>query len=291
MSAIEPFCFLIVALYVVVRAWPRDERRAVLLRLGLLALAAWIGELSCVRLYGFYRYTLPSEGGPWRLWLDVVPLVVVLTWPVVIHSAWELARSMATRSSQARVVLLCALTVLADASLIEPIAVAVGLWTWSVPGPFSVPPVGVLGWGLFAALAALGLEALERARIEGSTPWRGALLLIGAGLAVHVLLLAVWWGGLRYAPAPSEALALALVGLLSLVALALLARGPRADRAALWRRAPGACFFFCLLAWGVRSPWLWAWAGALALPYLVIAIRASSEPNEPVAQEPLPDEA
>jgi len=277
MPLIEPLCFGIVALYLVLRLRGAEDRGAVALRLGLLACAAWIGEASCVRGYGFYRYALPSEGGPWRLWLDVVPLVVVLTWPVVIHSAWELARSL----SPTRSVVLCALLVLADASLIEPIAVAVGLWSWSEPGPFQVPLVGVLGWSLFALWAAFALGRLERARHEGQTRWPWALGVVLAGLWVHVPLLAIWWCGLRLLPAPAETIALALVAPLSVLALVALARGPRAERGALWLRAPGAGFFFVLLAWRVRDPWLWGWTLALGLPYLALSLRAVSVSPDP----------
>ena len=270
MPFVEPLCFAIVGLYLGLRLRGAEDRGPLALRLALLACAAWIGEASCVRGYGFYRYALPSEGGPWRLWLDVVPLVVVLTWPVVIHSAWELARSL----SPAKGVWLCALLVLADASLIEPIAVAVGLWSWSEPGPFQVPLVGVLGWGVFTLWAAFALGRLERARAAHQRAWPWALGLVAAGLWVHVPLLALWWGGLRWLPAPSETLALGLVAPLSVAALIALARGPRAERGALWLRAPGAGFFFLLLAWKVRDPWLWAWTLALGLPYLALTARA-----------------
>lgn len=277
MAALEPFCLGIVVLYLVLRLRQAGEAKgAVLLRLVLLALAGWIGEVSCVRGYGFYRYALPSEGGPWRLWLDVVPLVVVLTWPVVIHSAWELARSLAPSQSIA----LCALLVLADASLIEPIAVAVGLWSWSEPGPFAVPLIGVLGWSLFAVLASFALDRLARARAAGEPLWPGCLLLVSAGLSVHVPLVALWWGGFRWLPVPSEAAILIGAGFLSLAGLVLLLRGPRAERSALWLRAPGACFFFALLAWRVRDPWLWGWALVLALPYAALAGRAQTQPPE-----------
>ena len=41
-----------------------------------------------------------------------------------------------------------ALIVLADASLIEPVAVASNLWAWTEPGLFAVPPIGILGWAI-----------------------------------------------------------------------------------------------------------------------------------------------
>src|SRR5439155_24844517 len=112
-------------------------------RLALLVVASWIGEDSVIRVYGFYHY---ARG--WALFVDQVPLAIVVIWPVVIDSAWGLARCLAAGArAQA---LLAAAFVLADASLIEPIAVRAGLWRWTEPGLFAVPPVGILGWALFA---------------------------------------------------------------------------------------------------------------------------------------------
>ena len=69
--------------------------------------------------------------------------------PVVILSALELAESL----TKTRTTLLCAAIALADAALIEPVAVRAGLWRWHEPGLFGVPPIGILGWAFFTFVA------------------------------------------------------------------------------------------------------------------------------------------
>jgi hypothetical protein len=265
-TALEACCLGIVCVYVALRV--RGEAKPGLLaaRLGALAVAGFLGEVSCVRLYGLYAYT---SDGPWTLWLDVVPLVVVLTWPVVIHSAWELARAIAPTHA----VLLGAALVLADASLIEPVAVAAKLWKWTAPGPFSVPAVGVLGWALFAALAMAVFERSEDPRYT----WGGGILL--PPLLVHPLVLAAWWGALRHLPPVPEAAALGVLGLACLGAAVVVWRHRVCvPRAKVWLRAPGAAFFFGLMILRVSDPLLIAWTLLFALPYAVLLLCAEQPP-------------
>src|SRR2546423_323223 len=147
----ELACLAIVALYLVVRV--RKEPR-VLLRLGMMMIASFLAEDSVIRAYGFYAYA-PS----WSVFVDRVPILIVMIWPIVIHSASDLAeRIFQDRRS---VVLATGAFVLLDAMLIEPIAVHAGLWSWSAPGFFGVPPIGVLGWAYFAA----AYVALERSTL------------------------------------------------------------------------------------------------------------------------------
>jgi uncharacterized membrane protein len=264
MIALQVICFLIVAAYLIVRA--RRERRAVdlLARLAMLSVAAWIGEDSVIRAYGFYRY---SDG--WNLFIDRVPLAIIIIWPVVIHSAWDLARAFGGSRVGApwKVPLIAAALVLADASLIEPIAVESGLWRWSEPGVFAVPPIGILGWAFFAGACVMVMEWTGRA----------LLALVVAPLFTHVLLVASWWTVLRWV---SAALPAWPAVLLAWIAAALLA--PRAFRSRarvpeveLWARLPGALFFFGLLALaflarGQKVLPLGAYALAFAPPYLAL---------------------
>ena len=145
MIGLELVCAAIVALYAV-------ARRDALPELALLAVAGFVGEDSVIRAYGFYSYS-PR----WHLFLDRVPLAIVLIWPIVIHSAWRWRA--AWRRAPALAPLVGAAIVLADASLIEPIAVHAGLWTWTEPGLFAVPPIGIIGWAYFAGAAIACLEA------------------------------------------------------------------------------------------------------------------------------------
>jgi hypothetical protein len=250
MLALELACAAIVALYVI-------ARREAVPQLVLLAVAGFAGEDSVIRAYGFYFYS-PR----WHLFLDRVPLLIVLIWPIVIHSAWSLARRLSTRA--AWVPLVGAGLVLADASLIEPIAVHAGLWRWTEPGLFAVPPVGIVGWAFFAGAA---MACLERAR-----PVAAVIL---APLATHVLLVASWWAAFKWLSRPLPAWPFVVAAWLVLGTLAALALrfhvGRRIPRADLLLRGPGAAFFFVLLGLHGRDlPSLVAYALAFAPPYLAL---------------------
>jgi hypothetical protein len=254
MLALELACAAIVALYVVAR---RDAVPA----LALLAVAGFLGEDSVIRAYGFYFYS-PR----WHLFLDRVPLMIVLIWPVVIHSAWSLGRRLAPRPSWAP--LIGAGIVLADASLIEPIAVHAGLWTWTEPGLFAVPLIGILGWAFFAGAA---MVCLERARPVAA--------VVAAPLATHVLLVASWWIAFKWMsrslpPWPFVVAAWLVLGALALVlAKARPGRSAPAFRKDLLLRGPGAAFFFVLLLLhGRDTPALCAYSVAFVPPYLALLL-------------------
>ena len=104
-------------------------------RLRAVAAGAWIGEELCIRLYGAYQ-DVPG----WTVFVDRVPLAIVLIWPAVV------------------------------------IATHAGLWSWNLPGAFGVPLIGPVGWACYAA-AACGLldggEATPGAP-AGAAPNRGA---------------------------------------------------------------------------------------------------------------------
>lgn len=252
-----------------VAPWVRRDPRplAALGRYLLLALAAWIGEATCIRVYGFYAYS-PA----WTLFVGPVPALVALIWPVVILSARDLARALAPGASATRLALLTAGVVLADAALIEPVAVRAGLWTWTAPGPFDVPPIGVLGWAFFTVAAAFALE-------------RAGLLVVLAPLVTHALLLAAWWGALRWVSCPLPVWPVVVAAWLASLPLtwrALVA--PRVPAAIVLRRAPGALFFFGLLAArGDADAPLVAFALAFAPPYLALLVTPRRRPDPPGA--------
>lgn len=257
MTGIELACVAIVSVWLALRFAAEPERRALAVRLLVVALAAWIGEESCIRLYGFYSYA-----AGWHARLLDVPLAIVCIWPIVIQSALDLTR----RVSGARRALLAAGLVVVDASLIEPIATASHLWTWLEAGPFSVPHLGVLGWGFFALGVAFVVEK------------RAWLALVAGPAAAHLLLLASWWGAFRWLPAgedPRPLVVLVALGSAG-VALWLWRRPPALLRRDVWLRAPAAGFFFVLLALYAREDrWLVAYALAFAPPWLVL-LRARS---------------
>lgn len=260
MIVLELVCAAIVGLYLVVRARVEPSPRAFFARLALLSVAAWIAEDTCIRLYGFYSYS-PR----WSLFIDRVPLAIVVIWPIVIHSATELARALtaSTRAgtSTARFALVGALLVLTDASMIEPIAVAAGLWSWTHPGPFGVPIIGVLGWAFFALGAIWALEK------------RPLLVLVVGPLACHALLHAAWWGAFAHVT-PSTAttpwVAVAVVGsLLATLAVVKTRAFDKVTPAQLLLRVPPAAFFLVLLVRHGHGDLVW-YSLAFAPPYLVL---------------------
>ncbi len=261
MIFIEPICLAIVGIYVFMRArtmpWPRLARE-----LAFLSAAGFVGEDSMIRGYGFYSYS-----ANWHLFLDRVPLLIIVIWPVVIHSAWLMAKRLAPVEL---VPFLVALFILADASLIEPIAVQAGLWRWTEPGLFHVPPIGILGWVYFAFFCTLVLE-------RGG----GALVILLAPLGTHLLLIATWMGALRHfnftVPTVPAVIAIWMVG--SAIAIfnwrrALRRRLPFAD---LMVRVPAALFFFVLVgAYGRENPALILYALAFAPPYLTLISKSGA---------------
>jgi hypothetical protein len=289
MVVLQLVCLAIVASYVVARlvlAEDASARKAFVLRFAALAIAAAIGEDTVIRAYGAYSYS-PE----WTVFVGRVPLVVVLVWPVVIDSAASVARCAlagatddARRSPDARirwglvgggwwrssvpVASLTALIVFADASLIEPIAVRARLWAWTDPGVFDVPLIGIAGWAFFAGAATAVLG-------DGRAVARALLLIPIAPLVTHALILGSWWGLFRWIHrpiAPSWAVTAAWVLLLPATLLASRA-GRRIPLSEILLRAPGAAFFFTLLALGdvesAAGRKLLFYALAFAPPYLV----------------------
>ena len=267
MITIELACLAIVALYLAAALARVEDRAVYLRRFVLLVAASWIAEDSCIRLYGFYSY----HAGWWPF-VDQVPLPIVIIWPVVILSAGELAGCL-LRPGPLSTSLAGGATVLSDAALIEPVAVRAGLWTWSEPGFFGVPIIGVLGWGLFAAVC---LALFARGQRRGAPTLVDELpVLLGAPPGVHAALVALWWAGLRWLTLPLPgwpAAALAWGCSLALVVLALRSRARRrVPLAALLTRVPAAGFFFVLLALHGRGDRaLVAYALAFAPPYLAL---------------------
>lgn len=259
---LELSCVAILALY----AWLHREEPGWLREVAWLAVAALVGEDSCIRLYGFYQY---APG--WHLRVDHVPVLIAVIWPAVVLSARTIARVLlAGRGGPAALALLTGALVVFDASLIEPIAVAAGLWSWNEPGVFGVPVVGILGWGFFAAAATWLLERLPvRAQ--------GAVALI-APLATHAMLLVAWWGlfrwTLRTPVAPAIAVgAVAAASLAYSVAVRLRRAGqPRYETLS---RVAATAFFAALLARHFEAGLL-AYAAAFVPPHLVLSAQGWS---------------
>ena len=294
MRTLEAAAFAIVALFVVVRARRDAEPRAFLVRLAGLAVVSFLAEDTCIHAYRFYAYS-----AEWSLFVDRVPLAILLIWPVVIHSAWDLARHLLGRG-HALVPLAGAALVLADAWLIEPVSVAARLWSWSEPGLFGVPPIGVFGWSFHAGLCMLALSRTELSR-DGARaahephPLAAALPLVATPLGTHALLVASWWGLFRWVNVALPAWPVVVIAWclsLALVAWFLAARArQRVPLADMLLRAPAASFFFVLLAVvaaeghaaAVVAP-LTAWVLAFAPPYLSLMSKPDASTDSALAR-------
>jgi hypothetical protein len=273
--ALQLVCLAIVAGYVAIRARRAEGRAAALTRLALLAVTGWVGEDSVIRAYGFYGY---SPG--WSCFIDRTPLMVILIWPAVIDSAHLLARRLVPRQPAA-VAAVAGAIVLSDAALIEPIAVHARLWSWSSGGIFDVPPIGIVGWAFFAAAAVATFETLDaaKARIPAS-----AVVLVAAPAATHVALVGSWWMLFRWLPGVPSLWAVAIAAWALLLPIAAVAwataAGRRVPKIDLAARAPGAVFFFALLALTARDRGeLVVYALAFALPYVALLARPSPAPT------------
>ena len=265
MILLQLTCVALILMYVSVRLSTAEDRLGFLRRLGLLVVASWLAEDTCIHLYGFYAY---STG--WSLFVDQLPLLVICIWPFVIHSAWDLCVwGLRGRADWRVVPLVGGLMVLADASLIEPISVETGLWWWTEPGLFEVPPIGILGWALFAALA---IGVYEYNRQKGHGPLADLAVLVVAPIGTHLLLLAAWWGAFRWVnveipawPVVAVAWVIAVGVAATMLRRRIYARIPLRE---MLLRIPAALFFFVLLALnGLDVPALVAYALAFAPPW------------------------
>lgn len=242
----------------------RRGRLRVLAEEGVLtALGGLLGELSILHVYGFYRY---ADG--WSSFVDLMPLMVALVWGYVIASARELAAFIDPR----RPPWLVGAIVLFDAALIEPVASRAGLWTWDDGGLWSVPWIGWLGWGIYAAAASY---CLDRPR------WRRLTPLV-APVLTHVGLLATWWGALRWIArdaAPDAVLVTASV----VVALALSIGAMRVrplPLLVLLPRAPAGLLFFGLLPVVAPTPAFLLYVAPFLGPWAVLMVRAFAASTE-----------
>lgn len=266
MSGLEPCCLAIVALYLLVRIRTGPNNRRFLRRMSLLVLCSWVAENTVIHAYGFYFYK-----PVWSLFVDQVPLVIVLIWPVVILSAHDLATQLKSGSARQMAIITGAF-VFADAWLIEPIAVQSGLWAWTEPGLFNVPPIGVLGWAFFTAICIAIFENNDR---HTRNAVHDLKVLVLAPIGTHLLLVITWWFALRWVnhSVPST---VAVIGtwLLSLTLTRLAIRhrlAPKVGLPLMMTRVLAAAFFFVLLAlYANEQPALILFALAFVPPYLAL---------------------
>lgn len=292
MVVVESLCLFIVAMSLGLRIvfkggfWSQIELYV------SIAAVAWLTENTCIHFYGFYSYS-PS----WHLFIDQVPIMIPLIWPIVILSARDLVVPV-TREHPIWTAISVGLLVFTDAAFIEPISVYLGFWQWYEPGFFEVPVIGVVGWGLFAMFALLVLGPLQN-------PRRRCLLLFSilAPIFTHLALLALWWACFRRVTGPIADQATVLISLVVLALLSALVIHAKSSRRIgsrdVWLRFPAALFFFGLLAWDFNNVKLelLVFAMGFSMPYLSLCTvvffvgdrsgNKKSEGNESLSVMPL----
>jgi hypothetical protein len=265
---LELVALSIIAIYIVVYTLGQPEKREFFIRLVLVSAASWIAEESCILCYRFYSYS-PT----WTLFLADVPLLVIVLWPIIVHSAWDLASQM-LRPGQRFLPLLAAAIVFTDALLLEPVGVHIGLWSWKEPGIFEVPPIGVLGWAYFAFLCMLHFG---KGRRRNGTRRIDLLIPVTSVLGTHLLLLITWWVAFRWVKITVDPrLAVGVAWMVSIFLVYTILRnrtGTRVAKRTLWLRLLGALFLFTWLALSADdSKLLIAYAIAFAPPYLTLMV-------------------
>ncbi len=267
-AVFESACVVVVLLTLSIMS-RKYGARDVLVPYATLAIAGWVGEQTCIELYRFYSY---ARG--WHVHVGYVPILVPLIWPLVILSARHIVDAVFP-NVRARPLVVAAI-VIVDASLVEVVAVRAGLWSWAEPGHLSVPVIGILGWGYFAAGAEL---ALMRGK-----PWLA--VVVGPAVA-HALILATWWGLFRWTIRGDlglwSSVAVGLLGLAALLAVRGREKMPMATAAP--RMIAAALFFTLLVTTAPRDPYLWAHVVSVAIPYLAATrfTAASRLPASPPA--------
>lgn len=168
-----------------------DRRRAII-EIALVFVAAWAAEETAIVRYRFYAY--PDA---WWGKLDEMPLLVAAIWPMVVLSSRALVDVFFPRASTAVRALAVGVAVVIDATLVESIAVAAGLWGWVEGGYLGVPLIGLFGWGAFAASMTFALDRISRR--SGPRPLVALATVLGALAGTHALLVAGWWLFFRHA--------------------------------------------------------------------------------------------
>jgi hypothetical protein len=232
------------------------------------AVAAWMAEESSIRFYGTYAYS-----SVWNLIIVDVPLVVIVVWPALVHSAIALSSFFSTPNS-CYVHLLAGGIVLTDAMLIEPISAGFNLWQWHQPGLFGVPIIGILGWAYFTFFSTGFFSPLN---LPGGIKLNSPLMLVLAVIGTHLFLLVSYWAFFKWMITPiNPILSAVVVWIGSAILFFLFAFTNIGDRVVLKPlliRIPAAIFFFALLFVGKNPLPLIIYCLAFIPPYIAMMVR------------------
>jgi len=245
-----------------------DNPGLFLMKFITISFASWIVEETSIRFYHFYQYS-PD----WNLFIGHVPILVILIWPLIIHSGWEMGSQLGN-GDKVYHQLFASLIILIDASFIEIMSVKAGLWSWNSTGFFGVPFIGIFGWGYFAFLSVFVLR-LKRER----KAWIGKILLILIFMVfgTHVLIVATWWLIFRWILFPVNPAYIITLSLpLSLLLTHFIYRknlGVNVDSKIMMIRIPPALLFLILYLKSSPDAFLIAYIWVISLPYLFLLFK------------------
>jgi uncharacterized membrane protein len=159
-------------------------------------------ELGALVAYGYaleraaqLAFASHDYGTAWRLAPGGVPLAVPLVWAALIVSALTLAARLRLTTPGACAAGAAVLALSLDL-VMEPVAVAAGLWRWTPPGPWLGIPVGnFVGWAVIVAAYAYGAERFSALGSPARQAARRTLVATGSVLAL--LAVGAAWTALR----------------------------------------------------------------------------------------------
>lgn len=213
---IETSCVILVVVYLALRWADEVDRGRFVLRLASVAVGAWVIEDLAIGWYGLHSYD-----SHWTYFIGRVPLLAVVAWPFLVHSAWDVSRHLLKRERETRLVpLLGGLVVLLDVAVLVPVGTEAGLLSFSEPGLFGMPPIALLTAAMFGGACIAVWEYNER---KQSPMWHDAGMIALTVVATHVAALLAWWILLRWISVELNPLGtLAVVWAMSAVVSALM---------------------------------------------------------------------
>lgn len=222
-----------------------------------ILVASWIGEATSIHFYHFYQY--PNH---WWFRIAGVPLLIPLIWPLVILTGRKVIQALWPNARHLEPILVGAI-IFFDASMVEVAAVRCGLWYWNETGYLGVPLIGVLGWAIFGALSTMYIK-----KANPKSRWK---LIFFAPVALHISLLAGWWGIFRWV-LRGDWFYFYLMGIgVATVAVAAVRNKRRIPFPVAAIRILAAVVFVGLVA--IKAPFalrVWLHIALLVLPYLLV---------------------
>lgn len=262
--------FCIVFIYFLYWYARENDPKSFFLKFTAISTASWIVEETSIRIYHFYQYS-PD----WNVFIGHVPILVILVWPLVIHSAWELASQLLSENKQ-HAHLAAAFIIWIDASLIETISVRAGFWSWNGAGILGVPLIGIFGWAYFSFLS---IFILRQKGVRETKIAKTFFILIFTVCGSHVLIVATWWLIFRWILFPINTVFITAVAwFISILLIYFIHRknlGINMDSKILIIRVPPAALFFILYLKGSPDTFYTAYAFSFAFAYFFLIYKIS----------------